>query len=131
MVKQIPDNEIYLLIKHIKSVLWRVAKCLSYIEDARCLKVNWTCVCVLLSWRVILSVASRLTAFRDVSNSIPIQMCGASIIITRIVSVHTKRHTYVINIKIRTSLICFFFLFFELMNSYIKKKHTTLKSRLQ
>jgi len=29
-----------LLIKYIKSVLWRVAKCLSYIEDARCLKVN-------------------------------------------------------------------------------------------
>ena len=30
----------YLLIKYIKSVLWRVAKRLSYIEDARCLKVN-------------------------------------------------------------------------------------------
>jgi len=29
-----------LLIKYIKSVLWRVAKHLSYIEDARCLKVN-------------------------------------------------------------------------------------------
>jgi len=28
-----------LLIKYIKSVLWRVAKCLSYIEEARCLKV--------------------------------------------------------------------------------------------
>ena len=40
MVKQISDNEIYLLIKYIKSVLWRVAKCLSYIEEARCLKVN-------------------------------------------------------------------------------------------
>jgi len=40
MVKQIPDNEIYLLIKYVKSVLWRVAKRLSYIEDARCLKVN-------------------------------------------------------------------------------------------
>ena len=34
------DNEIYLLIKYIKSVIWRVAKCLSYIEEARCLKVN-------------------------------------------------------------------------------------------
>ena len=31
---------VYLLIKYIKSVLWRVVKCLSYIEDARCLKVN-------------------------------------------------------------------------------------------
>ena len=30
-----------MLIKYIKSVLWRVAKCLSYIEDARCLKVQW------------------------------------------------------------------------------------------
>ena len=39
-VKQISDNEIYLLIKYIKSVLWRVAKRLSYIEDAQCLKVN-------------------------------------------------------------------------------------------
>jgi len=29
-----------LLIKYIKSVLWRVVKCLSYIEEARCLKVN-------------------------------------------------------------------------------------------
>ena len=37
-VKQISDNEIYLLIKYIKSVLWRVAKRLSYIQDARCLK---------------------------------------------------------------------------------------------
>jgi len=28
------------LIKYIKSVLWRVAKRLSYIEEARCLKVK-------------------------------------------------------------------------------------------
>ena len=34
------DNEIYLLIKYIKSVLWRVAKRLSCIENARCLKVK-------------------------------------------------------------------------------------------
>ena len=39
-VKQISDNEIYLLIKYRKSVLWKVAKRLSYIEDARCLKVK-------------------------------------------------------------------------------------------
>ena len=39
-VKQMSDNEIYLLIKYIKSVLWREAKRLSYIEDARCLKVK-------------------------------------------------------------------------------------------
>jgi len=32
--------EIYLLIKYIKSIVWRVAKCLSYIQEARLLKVN-------------------------------------------------------------------------------------------
>jgi len=31
-----------LLIKHIKIVLWRVAKRLSYTEDVRCLKVKWS-----------------------------------------------------------------------------------------
>ena len=41
-LKQISDNEIYLLIKYIKSALWRVAKRLSYMEEARCLKVNAT-----------------------------------------------------------------------------------------
>jgi len=40
MVKQISDNEIYLLIKYIKSVLWRVVKSLSCIEDPQCLKVK-------------------------------------------------------------------------------------------
>jgi len=40
MVKQISDNEMYLLIKYIKSVLWRVAKRLSFTEDAWCLKVK-------------------------------------------------------------------------------------------
>ena len=40
-VKRISDNEICLLIKYIKTVLWRVAKRLSYIEDARCLKVKY------------------------------------------------------------------------------------------
>jgi len=39
-MKQISEYEIYFLIKYIKSVLWRVAKRLSYIEDARCLNVN-------------------------------------------------------------------------------------------
>jgi len=34
------NNEIYSLIKYVKSVLWRVTKRLSYIEDVRCLKVN-------------------------------------------------------------------------------------------
>ena len=29
-----------MLNRHLKSVHWRVAKCLSFIEEARCLKVN-------------------------------------------------------------------------------------------
>ena len=39
-VNKISDNEIYLLIKYIKSVPWRVAKRLSYIENTRCLNFN-------------------------------------------------------------------------------------------
>jgi len=38
-VKQISDNKIYLFIKYIKNLLWKIAKGLSYIEDAQCLKV--------------------------------------------------------------------------------------------
>ena len=34
-----------MLIKYIKSFLWRVAKCLSYIEEARCLKVKTAPIC--------------------------------------------------------------------------------------
>ena len=34
------NREIYLLIKCIESFLWREQECLSYIEDAWCLKVN-------------------------------------------------------------------------------------------
>ena len=37
---QISDDEIYLLNKYIKGVLWKVPKRLSYIEYARWLKVN-------------------------------------------------------------------------------------------
>ena len=52
-VKQISDNEIHLLIKYIKSVLWRVAKRLSCIEDAPWLKVNfhnvWFCILMYVS----------------------------------------------------------------------------------
>ena len=40
-VKHITGNEIYLLIKYINSVLLQLVKRLSYIEDARCLMVNF------------------------------------------------------------------------------------------
>ena len=41
MVREsLKKNEIYLLTKYIKSVLWGVAVRLSYIQDAWCLKVN-------------------------------------------------------------------------------------------
>ena len=54
-VKQISDNEIYLLIKYIKSVLWRVAKRLSFIEDARCLQVKKT-NCLMMDRNLIVIV---------------------------------------------------------------------------
>ena len=53
-VKQISDNEIHLLIKYIKSVFRRLAKRLSYIEDAWCLKVKP--VCLFCSCRPFMSV---------------------------------------------------------------------------
>ena len=71
-VKKISDNEIYLLIKYIKSVLWRVAKCLSYIEDARCLKVKqradyFILVNFVSLWRcgLMRSMASSVLRFLD------------------------------------------------------------------
>ena len=60
-VKQISDNEIYLLIKYIKSVLCRVAKRLSYIEDARCLKVKRNVNTKLNFWMLNL-VTGEITA---------------------------------------------------------------------
>ena len=62
-VKQISDNEIYMLIKYIKSVIWRVAKRLSYIEDGRCLKVNITWVLLRCSfvWNVVWADDSFVT----------------------------------------------------------------------
>ena len=52
-LKQISDNEICLFIKYIKSVLWRVAKFLSYIGDAPCLKVK-------NSWRTFMNTVINI-----------------------------------------------------------------------
>ena len=60
MVKQISDNGIYLLIIYIKTVLRRVAKRLSYIEDARCLKVN---VCSFYNLLMCLEISLALAHF--------------------------------------------------------------------
>jgi len=49
-VKQISGNEIYLLIKYVKSVLRRVAKHLSYIQDVRYLKVNNKVIHIFQVW---------------------------------------------------------------------------------
>ena len=59
-VKQI-YKEIYLLIKYVKSVLWGVAKRLSYIEDARCLKVNKHALRQHGVWRVTITVSEKET----------------------------------------------------------------------
>ena len=63
-VKQISYNEIYLLIKYIKSVVWRVAKCLSYIEEARCLKVKTICI---RNWQVCQPYAPAAFIPRNIS----------------------------------------------------------------
>ena len=75
-VKHLSDNEIYLLIKYIKSVLWRVAKCLSYIEEARCLKVNCTSVvCSIfhtVSWQYVFQVSIYMSPLlQTFSSSFP------------------------------------------------------------
>ena len=56
------DNEIYLFIKYIKSVLWRVAKCLSYIKEARCLKVNYAIHGACLRMVLLTDVYRNLTS---------------------------------------------------------------------
>ena len=61
-VKQIPDNEIYLLIKYIKRVLWGVAKCLSYIEEVRCLNVNYAIHGACLRMVLLTDVYRNLTS---------------------------------------------------------------------
>ena len=100
-VKQISDNEIYLFIKYIKSVLWRVAKCLSNTEEARCLKVN-TLKILALIWNVN-TVIGRLSWFLRFS-------CGTYQCrkLKRWTSFHTLRnnHSY--------WPVFFFFCFFDL-----------------
>jgi hypothetical protein len=56
-----PFNEIYLLIKYIKSVLWSEAKRLSYIEDALCLKVKVKTTNVVITFTLIfLAISEQL-----------------------------------------------------------------------
>ena len=78
-VKKIWDNEIYLLIKCIKSVLWRAVKRLSYIEDALCLKVNRiTCTIIQYDIRIFrLSLACQF-----VFNSWSIKLCSLLYLLT-------------------------------------------------
>ena len=48
------------MIKYIKSVLWRVAKRLFYIQDARCLKVKHT-----LAWIILMEALRAMTLRPD------------------------------------------------------------------
>ena len=82
----------YLLITYIKSVLWRVAKCLSYMEEARCLKVNYAingaCLRMVLLTDVYRNLTSlwikpRERAFKQFNNpvlnvltTVPPRRCG-------------------------------------------------------
>jgi hypothetical protein len=54
------DNDIYLLIKYIKNVVCRVAKRLSHIEDARCLKID-SSVTILIKKNSILQAGKFAT----------------------------------------------------------------------
>ena len=61
-----------MLIKYIKSVLWRIAKCLSYIEEVWCLKVKAYRIVILPvvlygceTWSFILRGERRLRAFEN------------------------------------------------------------------
>jgi len=49
-----------LLIKYIKSVLWKVAKRLSYIEDTQCQKVNDRFNHRSISWTATLGWSSAM-----------------------------------------------------------------------
>jgi len=71
-VKQISDNEIYLLIKYIKCVLWRVAKRLSYTEDARCLKVNTALQAICCR---VCNIRSALAVLPEDSHSCTFKLC--------------------------------------------------------
>ena len=64
MVKQISYNEIYLLIKYIKSVLWRVVKRLSYKEDAQCLKVKLIQLHVSIPIKVIIKLLHKISLLK-------------------------------------------------------------------
>jgi len=76
-VKQISDNEIYLLIKHIRSVICRVAKRLSYIQDARCLKVKqdyklrtFLCSTQIFPNRSVLTICHKFSRYTFECNNI-------------------------------------------------------------
>ena len=64
---KISYNEICLSIKYIKSALWRVAKSLSYIEDAWCLKVNPPIYPTFVDIEIILNVKALISIRYDIN----------------------------------------------------------------
>jgi len=58
-----------LLIKYIKRVLWRVAKRLSYIEDARCLKFKVVTILPVIIGGFMRKIVSNRTLTKKVRNS--------------------------------------------------------------
>ena len=117
-VKKISDNEIYFFIKYIKSVLWRVAKRLSYIEDARCLKVNyreWANFTSIISWNVQSSFTihkyTYCTALQTGNTS---QYCRNNVnIVTETQLIHMTTGLFAIIVHIRTYI--FYFLLVNMM----------------
>ena len=82
-VKQISDNEIYLLIKYVKSILWRVGKRLSYIEEARCLKVNMLPLLVLEEGSEVVKIFSNKSDTLESIAYLVSMQSGAELLDTR------------------------------------------------
>ena len=106
------DNEIYLLIKYVKSVLWGVAKRLSYIEDARCQQVKINFAIILPSTHMfhhknLVCICPTLkSAILVFMNSISFQSE------THLCEHHTYRH----NSNIHTVTICILKTKFNFLN---------------
>ena len=76
------------MIKYIKSVLWRVAKRLSYIEDARCLKVKRR---VLINIEALKFHAFRMSVLKEIYGiRTTFDITEIGYVIIRV----TKRHSF-------------------------------------
>ena len=79
----------YLLIKYIKSVLWRVVKRLSCKQDAPCLKVKRDCP--IRSRHLLTLKANEMQYFSDLFNKVLYMFRTAPLYIIRSISTSASR----------------------------------------